>query len=369
MRAIISGGGTAGHINPALAIADHLRKNHNADILFIGTNKGLEATLVPRAGYKMETVIVEGLIRKLTLKNIAVLYHFIKAVSDCKKIIKKFKPDVVIGTSGYVCAPVMYAAAKLGVPTIIHEQNVIPGFTVKVSAPFVDCLAISFEDTKKYFKPEIAKKCLLTGNPLRENMLDLSYEQAREKLGLDSRPFVVSLGGSLGARTINEAIAEFINSCDENEIQILAGTGKRYYEETLEKISPEKLKENIKVEPYIYNMEEILPAADVVIARAGALTISELTALGRPAILIPSPNVAHNHQEYNAKSLQEGGAAVMILEKELTPQKLSEEITSLINDTQKSKQMSEASKNMGIVDGTCRICSKVLELIDNKKGK
>ena len=364
MRAIVSGGGTAGHINPALAIAGHLKKYHNAEVLFIGTKKGLESTLVPRAGYNMETVVVEGLIRKLTLKNIAVLYHFVKAVSDCKKIIKKFKPDVVIGTSGYVCAPVMYAAHKLGIPTIIHEQNVIPGFTVKVSAPFVDCLAISFEETKKYFKPEIIKKCLLTGNPLRENMLDISYEQARERLGLDSRPFVVSLGGSLGARTVNEAIAEFINNTDTNSIQLLAGTGKRYYEETLAKINAEKIKDNIKIEPYIYNMEEIMPAADVVIARAGALTVSELTALGRPAILIPSPNVAHNHQEYNAKSLQDKGAAVMILEKELSAERLTEEISSLINNTQKSRKMSEASKNMGITDGTSRICSKVLELIN-----
>ncbi len=368
MRAIVSGGGTAGHINPALAIAGHLKKYHNADVLFIGTKKGLESTLVPRAGYKMETVVVEGLIRKLTLKNIAVLYHFVKAVSDCKKIIKKFKPDVVIGTSGYVCAPVMYAAHRLGIPTIIHEQNVIPGFTVKVSAPFVDCLAISFEETKKYFKPEIVKKCLLTGNPLRENMLDVSYEQARERLGLDTRPFVVSLGGSLGARAVNEAIAEFINNTETDSIQLLAGTGKRYYEETLAKINAEKIKDNVKIEPYIYNMEEVMPAADVVIARAGALTVSELTALGRPAILIPSPNVAHNHQEYNAKSLQDKGAAVMILEKELTAERLTEEISSLINNTQKNRKMSEASKNMGIVDGTSRICDKVLELID-KKGK
>lgn len=363
MRAIVSGGGTAGHINPALAIAGYLKKYYEAEILFIGTQKGLESTLVPKAGFSMETVVVEGLIRKPTPKNIIVLYHFLKAVADCKKIIRKFEPDIVIGTSGYVCAPVMFAAHSLGIPTIIHEQNVIPGFTVKLTARFVDALAISFSDTKKYFKPSVAKKCFLTGNPLRENMLDITYEEARMRLGLDSRPFIVSLGGSLGARALNRAAAEFINRTDTDKIQFLAGCGKRYYEETVAQVKKEKLSEHVRFEPYIYNMEEVMPAADLVIARAGALTISELTALGRPAILIPSPNVAHNHQVMNAKSLEAGGAATVILEEKLTAEVLQKEIDALISDQKIHTKMSQNSKKMGITDGTKRICDRVLELV------
>lgn len=367
MRAIVSGGGTAGHINPALAVAGYLKKYHGAEILFIGTQKGLESTLVPKAGFPMETVEVQGLIRKPTPKNIAVLYRFVKAIGDCKKIIRKFAPDVVIGTSGYVCAPVMFAAHSLGIPTLIHEQNVIPGFTVKLTARFVDALAVSFSDTVKYFKPQVAAKCFLTGNPLRENMLEISYEEARARLGLDSRPFVVSLGGSLGARALNRAAAEFINHTDTDKIQFLAACGKRYYDETIALADKEKLSEHVRFEPYIYNMEEVMPAADLVIARAGALTVSELTALGRPAILIPSPNVAHNHQVANAKSLEAGGAAAVILEQDLTAQRLQEEIEALLSDGKKRAEMSAASAKMGITDGTKRICDRVLELAKGAK--
>ncbi len=363
MKVIVSGGGTAGHINPALAIAEYLKKHNNADVLFIGTKKGLESTLVPKAGFSMETVVVEGLIRKLTPKNITVLYHFVKAISECKKIMRRFKPDVVIGTSGYVCAPVMYAAHALGIPTLIHEQNVIPGFTVKITAPFASAVAISFKETEKYFKPKVQDKCILTGNPLREDMLDISYEKARERLGLDARPFVVALGGSLGARAVNQAVAEFINNSDTDRIHMLAATGNRYYDETVSMVDKEKLGDNIKVEPYIYNMNEIMPAADVVIARAGALTVSELTALGKASVLIPSPNVAHNHQVFNAKSLEKENAATVILESELTPEKLKQEIDLLINNTEKREKMCKASKKMGIVDGTKRICDRVMELI------
>lgn len=363
MRVLISGGGTAGHINPALAIAGYFQKYHNAEILFIGTQKGLESTLVPKAGFAMKTVVVEGLIRSLTPKNIAVVYHFLQAVSDCKKIIRTFSPDLVIGTGGYVCAPVMFAAHRMHIPTVIHEQNVIPGVTIKMAARFADVLAVSFADTSKYFKPAIAEKCVLTGNPLRENMLEISYEEARARLGLDSRPFIVSLGGSLGARALNRAAADFVNDTDTGEFQFLAGCGKRYYEETLAMVKQEKLSEQIRFVPYIYNMEEVLPAADLVIARAGALTVSELTALGRPAILIPSPNVAHNHQEMNARSLEKNGAARVILERELTSERLKQEIADLIFDEKKRSTMSERSKQLGILDGTKRICDAAMALL------
>ncbi len=367
MKAIISGGGTAGHINPALAIAGHLTRHHNAEILFIGTPNGMESTLVPKAGYAMKTVVVEGLIRKLTPKNIKVLYHFIKAISDCKKIIREFAPDIVIGTSGYVCAPVMVAAHQLGIPTLIHEQNVIPGFTVKLTASMVDAIAISFSETTKYLKPKVADKCFLTGNPLRENMLDISYEEARKRLKLDERPFIVSLGGSLGARAVNRAVAEYIQGSDPDSVQILAATGNRYYDEFMGMLDEKKLSSSIRVEPYIYNMEEVMPAADLVIARAGALTISELTALGRPSILIPSPNVAHDHQTFNAKSLASGGAAVLIRETELTSEKLSKTIEELLAAPETRKQMSENAKKMGITDATTRIAKRICELIDGEK--
>lgn len=362
MKILISGGGTAGHINPAIAIAKRMKKEYNAEILFVGRECGMEKDLVQKEGFPIDYIEVEGLIRKLTFKNFKVLAKYLKAINKAKKIIKDFAPDVVIGTGGYVCAPVMKAANSLKIPTLIHEQNVFPGMTVKMSASFVDCVAISFEDMKKYVSEKIIKKCVLTGNPLRENLFDLSYEEARSRLGIGDEIFIVTVGGSLGARTINNALCEIVNRCAGKNVKILGGTGERFYKEVIDKIDKEKIGQNVEIVPYIYNMNEVLPATDLVVARSGAVTVGELCALGRPSILIPSPNVTHNHQEHNAKSIADRGAAVMIAEREIACGTVADAVSALIDNKEKLDDMSKKAKEIAICDGTKRICDIAAKL-------
>ncbi len=361
MKIIISGGGTAGHINPALAIASQFVLEHKAEVLFIGTEKGLESQLVPKAGWPIQYIKVSGLIRKLTLKNIMVLQQFFTAIKHAKKIIKEFQPDVVIGTGGYVCAPVLFAAHSLKIPTVIHEQNVIPGVTVKLAAPQADCICISFNDTKKYLKEKLAAKCILTGNPIRREMLEIDYHAARKQLNLDERPFVVAFGGSLGAARLNEAVTDLLNNEDTSRFQFLLGTGQRYYEDIKAKIK--NINKAIRIEPYIHQMDVVMAAADVVIGRAGALTVSELCALGKPSILIPSPNVAHDHQTHNAKSLVNAGCALMICDRELTGKTLYRSICEIIENPQQTAMMAAKAKKAGITDGAKRICDAALALL------
>ncbi len=364
MKILVSGGGTAGHINPAIAIAKRMKREYNAEILFVGRESGMEKDLVQKEGFLIKFIEVEGLIRKLTFKNVQVLIKYIKAIKKAKKIIKDFAPDVVVGTGGYVCAPVMSAANALKIPTLIHEQNVFPGMTVKMAASFADVVATSFDDMKKYVSDKVSKKCVLTGNPLRENLFDLSYEEARERLFIKDEIFIVTVGGSLGARTINNALCDIVNNIDCENVKILGGTGERFYNEVIEKIDKNKLAKNIEIVPYIHNMHEVLPAADLVVARSGAVTVSELCALGRASILIPSPNVTHNHQEYNAKSIADRGASIMIPERDIRENTISDKVNELINNREKLKEMSEKAKALAISDGTKRICDIVEKLAE-----
>jgi len=362
LRILVSGGGTAGHINPAIAIAKRMKKEYNAEILFVGREKGMERDLVTKEGFPIKFIEVEGLIRKLTLKNIKVLIKYSAAIKKAKKIISEFAPDVVVGTGGYVCAPVLSAAKSLKIPTLVHEQNVIPGMTVKMAASFVNCVATSFADTNKYVSEKVAKKCVLTGNPLRDNLFDLSYDEARSRLGIGDEIFVVTVGGSLGARTINNALCDIINNINSENVRILGGTGERFYDEVMEKIEKEKLGENVEVVPYIYNMNEVMPAADLIISRSGAVTVSELCAMGKASILIPSPNVTHNHQEYNAKSIADRGASVMICERDIKENIISDTVNKLIANKEKLDDMSKCAKKLAISDGTKRICDIVADL-------
>lgn len=362
MKVLISGGGTAGHINPAIAVAKRMKKEYGAQVLFVGKKSGLEQALVPKEGFDIKYIDVEGLVRKLTLKNVSVALKYIRAIGDAKKIIRDFAPDVVIGTGGYVCAPVLSAAHGLKIPVLVHEQNVFPGMTVKMAARFADCVAVSFEDTIRYISKKAQDVCILTGNPLRENMLDLSYEKARQVLGIDDKPFIVTIGGSLGAKTINEALIEIVHNLNGEELRLLGGTGERFFDEVKGRLDEDNPGDNIAVVPYIYNMDVVLPAADLVIARAGAITVSELCALGRPSVLIPSPNVTHNHQEYNAKSIADHGAAVMICERDISGTVVSDTVKSLITDKEKLSRMSERAKDLAITDGTKRICDIAAEL-------
>ena len=363
MRILLAGGGTAGHINPALAIAGYAQKiDKNSEILFVGTEKGMESTLVPNAGYDIEYVKVEGLSKKLTFENFKSLCHMITAKQKCKKIIKRFNPDIVIGTGGYVCAPAVMAANSLGIPTLIHEQNVFPGSAIKLLSKTSTVTAISFDDSKKYLSD--AKEILFTGNPIRPEVLSCDRNRARKAFGLSDEKFVLIFGGSLGAGAINSVAVEYMNKLDNPNVRVLFGTGNRNYDEikqTLTKLGIDK-KENVLVVPYIHNMDEAMNAADVVVCRSGAITVSELSALGKPAILIPSPNVTNNHQEYNARALSDKGAAITILEKDFNLSSLETALDSIIFHEDKMREMSEKSISISSVNALKIIYTKMKEL-------
>ena len=314
MNILLSGGGTAGHINPAVAIAKYaLTQDKNNKILFVGTKRGLESTLIPKEGFDIKYVNVEGLEKKLNIKNIISALKMTVAVVKSIAIMKKFKPDIVVGTGGYVCVSSVIAAYILKIPTIVHEQNVFPGSAVKFLADKADITAISFDESRKYIKN--AKEILLTGNPVRPAILSHNRTECRKKLGIGNHKFIVSFGGSLGANRINDVMTEFVSRNIENDdLAIYFATGKRDYQRINDEFKKRNitLTENIKLLEYIDNMDIVMNAADVVVCRSGAITLAELCVLGRPSVLIPSPNVTNNHQEYNARALSDNGAAITI---------------------------------------------------------
>lgn len=365
MKILLAGGGTAGHINPALAIAGfEIKKNPDTKVLFVGTKRGLESSLIPKQGYDIEFINVEGLSKKLTLKNIKSLFYMLTAKSKCKKIIKRFKPDIVIGTGGYVCAPAVMAANSLGIPTIIHEQNVFPGSAIKLLSKESCVTAISFEESRKYLSG--AKNILFTGNPIRPSILSFDRNKARENLGVKDKKLIVIFGGSLGAAKINSVALSYVKSkAYPKNAKIIFATGERNFEDIKEIIKKEniKIEDNIEIVSYIHNMDEVLNAADLVVCRSGAITVSELSALGKPAILIPSPNVTNNHQEYNARALSDNGAAITILEKDFDELSLKKAIDSILSSENAQKQMSEKSISISSVSALDIIHSKIIELI------
>ena len=368
MRVLFSGGGTAGHINPALAAAGYLKAKHpDAEILFVGNEGGMEERLVPPAGYDIKTIHISGFQRKITpkniVRNISTMNKLITSTLESKKIIKEFKPDVCVGTGGYVCGPVLREAAKLGVPCVVHESNAYPGVTVKMLAKSVKCVMICVEDAKKHL-PE-GTNVVVTGNPVRPEILAANKEEARKKLGLDKRPVVLSFGGSLGARALNEAmITVFKDSVDKGTIQHIHGYGTRNTE------YPEVLKAagydmdahpQIRILEYINNMADCLAAADVVISRSGAITLTEIEAMGKGSILIPSPNVAENHQYHNAMALVNRGAAEIIEEKDLTGEKLLESLNKILADPESIERYGKNAKEMSIPDANERIYQEIMK--------
>ncbi len=345
MKVIMTGGGTGGHIYPAIAIADKIKKeNPDAEILFVGTERGLEKTLVPQNGYPIRFIKVRGFDRKNLLKNFQTVKEFAEGSHMAKKIIQEFQPDFVIGTGGYVCGPVVRMASKLGIKTYIHEQNAFPGMTNKLLEKYVEKVFISFPEAKKYFKNQ--EKMVLSGNPVRENFFHGSRSEARKKLGIpEDRFMVLASGGSRGALRINESmidVADFL--AGQDEVELYMATGSVFYEQAKAALAKHEAMSNIHLMEYIKNMDDYLKAADVVIGRSGALTVSEITVCGRASILVPSPNVTGNHQYFNAKAVADKGGAILIEEKDLTDEILLENIMKLKKNRALLAEMEEAAK-------------------------
>lgn len=367
MRVIFAGGGTGGHINPAISIADYAKlRDGNFEALFIGTKSGLETKLVPKAGYKLEFIDIEGFDRRHMLRNVNVVRKLLAAQSRMKKIIKDFNPDCIVCTGGYVSGPVTMAAKSMKIPALIHEQNVHPGLTVRGSEKYVDYLALSFDETVSYMKDK--SKCVVTGNPIRGEILDADREEARKKLGI-KKPFVLIFGGSLGAEKINANVIGILKRIvSDGKIELLFGTGDRNYEEIMRRIESEGivLNDEVKVVPYIDNMHECMAAADIVVSRAGAITVSEIAALGKPSILIPSPNVVRNHQEQNAREFEKNGAAAIILESDLNDDTLYNTLMTMIDDKEGLKRMSENLKPIAKTDALERLYDLMLKMAARK---
>lgn len=361
MRVVLAGGGTAGHINPAISIADTIKKyDYGSEFLFVGTEGGMESSLVPKAGYDIEFIDVSGFKRSLSPKNIASAVKAFKATVKCGKILKKFAPDVVIGTGGYVSGPVLFSASMQKIPTLIHEQNVFAGMTSRILSKRVDSVCISFEKTRESFSD--AKNVVLTGNPIRENLFDLTYTDARKKLNCDEKPLVVAFGGSLGARRLNEVMTDFIKDMKDDRYNVIFATGEREFDSVMKNLDGIK-RPTVSVKKYIYNMDETMQAADLLVCRAGAVTVSEITALKKPSVLIPSPNVTDNHQYYNAKALFDVGASLLIEEKDLSSERFERDLKALLDDREKLNKMGENSGKIGIKNATDLIYNEIKNIV------
>ncbi len=370
MRAIIACAGTAGHINPGLAIANIIKENdENANILFIGTERGLEQDLVPRAGYKLRTIEAYGLSKKISFENLKNIFKTLLGFSQAKKIIKSFEPDVVIGTGGYICGAVIYAAHKLKVPTMLHESNAFPGKAVTMLAKKTDTIMVSFSDAMNRIPK--ANRVVLTGTPTRNIRKNLSVNdkiREIEKYGLNpAKPTVLIFGGSQGAKKLNDTVVDLVDKKLNKKYQILLVAGKKLYEEVIKEMQKRNLYldklNSIKVEPYIYEMAETMNAADIMVCRSGATTITELTKLGKPSILVPLPNVSNNHQQYNAEVLEKIGAARIIKNDDLTAEILNEYIEGVL-DGNNTKIMGQMAKSLFIPNVENKIYEEIETLVN-----
>ena len=371
MKILFAAGGTGGHINPALATAGEIRERYpNAEILFVGTKDKMEAKLVPAAGFDFTTIKISGFQRKLSIENIIrnlkTIFYLLFCTFSVKKILKKFKPDVVVGFGGYVSGPVVRTAAKMGIPTAIHEQNAYPGITNKTLAKIVDKVMLTAEEAEKYM--QCKNPPAVTGLPVRGEMLRADRDFARAKLGIrDDQKLILSMGGSLGAMTINNAMVDLITDNYKNEslyfIHAMGQYGLWVPDKLKEKGVDLENAKNVELREYISDMDVCMPAADVVVCRAGASSLSELQALGKASILVPSPNVAENHQYHNAMALVNKGAALIVEEKDLTKEKMQALFDSLVNDDENRLTVEANAKAMAVADAKEKIADIVLSLI------
>ena len=377
MNVIFTCGGTGGHINPAIAVANAWREKHPDDrILFIGAKGHMEEQLVPKAGYELKCLEVAGMVRgksfKAITKNVKTVYQTAKAVSRCKKIIKEFKPDVILGTGGYACFPALMAGSQKGIPTCVHESNAMPGLTTRMLADKVDLVMVAFaESIKRYKNP---KRIETVGMPVRKEFIFSNKAAARKELGLGDGPVVVSAFGSLGAKMMNQVMAEIFHLEKEDHYPFhhIHATGKFGWEWMPDLVAEKGVEldktESIDMREYIYNMPTVMAAADVFISRAGASSCNEIAACGTPCILIPSPNVTDNHQEKNARVLEEQGGAVVILEKDCTAEDMYNRIKELLAAPDRREAMGTALHSHCILDSTDRICGIMEQLIKAKNG-
>ena len=372
MNVIFTCGGTGGHINPAIAVANILKERHpDIRILFIGAKGHMEEKLVPAAGFELVTLPGSGLSRKMNLagikKNVSAVKCVLSAVSKCRKIIRDFEADVIVGTGGYASFPAIYAGAKLGIPTVVHESNALPGLTTKLAAGVATKVLVCFGESKKYYKhPEQVE---VVGMPVRQEFLFGDKQAARKELGIDNgKNVVVSAFGSQGAKVMNETMADMMpmeqaDGFPFHHIHATGSFGKEWMPERVKNNGVDFEKEPmLDIREYIYNMPTVMAAADVIIGRAGSATCNEIAAAGVPCVLIPSPNVTNNHQEKNARVLEEAGGAVVVLEKDCSPQKMYELVTGLLADENRRQEMTQALHKLVKADSAQRICDIVEEL-------
>ena len=370
MKVIIAAAGTAGHINPGLAIANKIKKEQNdSEIIFIGTTRGLENDLVPRAGYKLKTIDAYGLSKEISIENLKKMYKTLKGFGEAKKIIKEFKPDIVIGTGGYICGATIIAAHKLKIPTLLHESNAFPGKAVKMLSSKTDTILVSFGDAIPRIKN--CKNVVFTGTPVKIKKQNYNEEErSRIIYGVDldiNRPTVLVFGGSQGAKRINETIIDIIKNKRNKDYQMIWATGPKQFDGIKEELEDLNLNinkiQNMKIVPYIYNMEEIMNVVNLIVARSGAMTITEISNLGKPSILVPLPNVSHNHQLYNAKALENVGAAKIILNDEINGEKLNKTIEEIVLNKDKMKKMGENALKISTVDAEDKIYEEIKKLV------
>ena len=371
MNVIFTCGGTGGHINPAIAVANSFREHHpDANILFIGAKGHMEEQLVPKAGFELKCLEVSGMRRGKSLssmvKNLKTVVDTAKAVSQCKKLIKEFKPDVIMGTGGYACFPALMAGVQMKIPTCVHESNAMPGLTTRMLAGKVDKVLICFPESVKRYKS--THNIETVGMPIRREFVYTDKAGARKELGLGDGPVVVSAFGSLGARKMNEAVCELLKLEKEAGYPFhhIHATGKYGWEWMPEKVKSMGVdfenEPSIDMREYIYNMPTVMAAADVIISRAGASSCNEIAASGTPCILIPSPNVTDNHQEKNARVLEGHGGAVVLLEKDCTARRLMQEVRDILENGERAQTMATALKENVILDSADRICNIMEQL-------
>ncbi len=377
MKIVFTCGGTAGHVNPALALAGLIKERRpDSEILFVGAHRGIEKQLIESAGWPFRAVEISSFHRSLAPKeikhNLISLRNLLRSPGEAKALLKEFPADLVVGTGGYASYPMIRAASSLGIPAAVHESNAIPGLTTRLLENHAELIMVGFEECRKNYRhPD---KVLVTGTPVRGDFFRLTRKQAKQKLGMDDgRPLIVSFFGSLGAAEMNRETARFLalearNGLPFHHVHGAGAIGCQRMGGYLrdEKVDLSRTPE-LEVREYIQNMSELMRAADLVICRAGASTISELTALGVPAVIIPSPNVTHNHQESNARVLADAGGAVMILEKDSSGQRLYDTACDILHDEARRKAMSAAMSSLGTIDAAEKILDAVMALVRSGK--